>query len=282
MDKAGSDGEHLFSSKFACPVCNYSLPELEPRLFSFNSPVGACPTCDGLGHDDRVRRRARRRLPVAQPGERRGQGLGPAQRLHVLAARERRRALRLRHRHCRSRSCPSRRARGAAARLGRRRDRVRLRGRGRARQAAHGQAQHPFEGILPNLERRFRETDSAAVREDLARYQSAKPCPDCHGARLRARGAPRLPGRRRERRRREPIFRVEHFTLRECLDYFERLDAAGREGRDRRQGGARDLLAPEVPERRRPQLPEPRPQRRHAVGRRGAAHPPRLADRLRA
>ena len=84
--------EHLFSSKFACPLCSYSLSELEPRLFSFNSPVGACPTCDGLGADDGVRRRPRGRLPVAQPGQRRGQGLGPAQRLHLLAARERRRA----------------------------------------------------------------------------------------------------------------------------------------------------------------------------------------------
>jgi len=96
-------------------------------------------------------------------------------------------------------------------------------GRGKQRTVKRS---HPFEGILPNLSRRFRETDSAAVREDLMRYQSAKPCPDCDGSRLR-----------REARNvflvdvagetQEPIFRVEHFTLRECLAYFERLKLQG-------------------------------------------------------
>ncbi|MDQ6681576.1 MAG: excinuclease ABC subunit UvrA, partial [Pseudomonadota bacterium] len=116
---------------------------------------------------------------------------------------------------------------------------------------------HPFEGILPNLERRFRETDSAAVREDLMRYQSAKPCPDCNGTRLRpearsvflvdasdengssptpvraiplptAEGCePGLEAARRSGPRREPIFSVEHFTLRESLDYFEHLKLQG-------------------------------------------------------
>ncbi|MBV9890725.1 MAG: excinuclease ABC subunit UvrA, partial [Rhizobacter sp.] len=85
---------------------------------------------------------------------------------------------------------------------------------------------HPFEGILPNLERRLRETDSAAVREELMRMQSAKPCPVCHGTRLRT-----------EARNvflvdvddgsKEPIFRVEHFTLREALAWFEHLALAG-------------------------------------------------------
>ena len=60
-----SGKEHLFSSKFGCPVCSYSLPELEPRLFSFNSPVGACPSCDGLGAGDGVRPRARGRVSRA-------------------------------------------------------------------------------------------------------------------------------------------------------------------------------------------------------------------------
>jgi excinuclease ABC subunit A len=83
--------EHLFSSKFSCPLCDYSLSELEPRLFSFNSPVGACPTCGGLGVTTVFDRRPGGRLSLAQPGERRSQGLGPAQRLHLLAARERRR-----------------------------------------------------------------------------------------------------------------------------------------------------------------------------------------------
>jgi excinuclease ABC subunit A len=71
--------EHLFNAKFACPVCNYSLQELEPRLFSFNSPMGACPKCDGLGHHGVLRPGARGGLPHAEPGQRRDQGLGPAQ-----------------------------------------------------------------------------------------------------------------------------------------------------------------------------------------------------------
>ena len=88
---------------------------------------------------------------------------------------------------------------------------------------------HPFEGILPNFERRFRETDSAAVREDLVRYQSAKPCPDCLGTRLRreARNVFLVNGDESKDTPREPIYRVEHFTLRECLAYFESLTLAG-------------------------------------------------------
>ena len=135
--------------------------------------------------DHGVRRRPGGRLSLAQPGERRGQGLGPAQRLHLLAARERRRATTA------STSTPPFEELPESARE------VLLRGsgseeiefvyeaegaRGKTRQVKR---KHPFEGILPNLERRFKETDSVAVREDLMRYQSAKPCPDCHGARLR-------------------------------------------------------------------------------------------------
>ncbi len=62
MDENGSAKEHLFNAKFACPICNYSLAELEPRLFSFNSPVGACPSCDGLGHSEVLRPDARGRV----------------------------------------------------------------------------------------------------------------------------------------------------------------------------------------------------------------------------
>jgi excinuclease ABC subunit A len=85
---------------------------------------------------------------------------------------------------------------------------------------------HPFEGILPNLERRFRETDSAAVREDLTRYQAAKPCPECGGARLRreARHVFLQPG---DGEAGEAIFQVEHKTLADCLAHFEGLQLQG-------------------------------------------------------
>ena len=177
--------------------------------------------------DDGVRRRARRRLPVAEPGQRRGQGLGPAQRLHLLAARERRRPLRLRHRHA---------VRGAAGRArarccctARATDEIEFvyeaeGARGKQRSVKR---KHPFEGILPNLERRFRETDSAAVREDLARLRAPSPAPTAtaRGCGVEARNVFLVDVA--QRRASEPIFRVEHFTLREALAWFERLALAG-------------------------------------------------------
>ena len=71
-----SGREHIFSARFACPVCGYSLPELEPRLFSFNNPMGACPRCDGLGQRELLRSQARRRLPQSVARLRRGQRAG--------------------------------------------------------------------------------------------------------------------------------------------------------------------------------------------------------------
>ena len=217
--------EHLFSSKFACPVCSYSLSELEPRLFSFNSPVGACPTCDGLGHTtvfDADRVVAFPSLSLAS-GAVKGWDRRNAYTFSLLESVAK---------HFRFDIDAAFEALPKIAQG------VLLHGSGTQEiefvyeaEGARGKQRvvkrsHPFEGILPNLARRFRETDSAAVREDLMRYQSAKPCPDCDGTRLR-----------REARNvflvdstsdaREPIFRVEHFTLRECLAYFERLTLQG-------------------------------------------------------
>ncbi len=223
-----SGREHLFSSKFACPVCSYSLAELEPRLFSFNSPVGACPTCDGLGHTtvfDAERVVAFPTLSLAS-GAVKGWDRRNAYTFSMLES--------VADHYGFDIETPFEELPEASRE-------ILLRGsgaeeitfvyeaegpRGKQRRVKR---KHPFEGILPNLERRFRETESAAVREDLVRYQSAKPCPDCGGARLRTEarhvflvdvGADGTPHR-------EPIFRVEHFTLRECLDYFDRLKLQG-------------------------------------------------------
>jgi excinuclease ABC subunit A len=220
-----SGKEHLFSSKFACPICSYSLPELEPRLFSFNSPVGACPTCDGLGHTtvfDAERVVAFPSLSLAS-GAVKGWDRRNAYTFSLLESVARHYKFDI--------DKPFEELPDTA-------QKALLHGSGEQdiefvyeAEGARGKVRsvkrsHPFEGILPNLERRFRETDSAAVREDLMRYQSAKPCPDCGGSRLR-----------REARfvflvdatsgAREPIFHVEHFTLRESLDYFERLRLQG-------------------------------------------------------
>jgi len=225
MDKPASHGEHLFSSKFACPLCDYSLPELEPRLFSFNSPVGACPSCDGLGVTtvfDAERVVAFPSLSLASGAVKGWDRRNP----YTFSLLE-----------------------SVAGHYGFDIDKpfeelpaeareVLLRGSGEVEieftyeaKAVRGKQRivkrsHPFEGILPNLERRFRETDSAAVREDLVRLQSAKPCPDCKGARLRveARNVFLVDVASGEK---EPIYRVEHFTLREALGWFERLALAG-------------------------------------------------------
>jgi len=223
-----SEQTTLFSSKFACPVCSYSLPELEPRLFSFNSPVGACPSCEGLGQVtvfDAERVVAFPTLSLASGAvkgwDRRNpytfsllESVAAHYKFDVEAPWE---------------SLP------ATAQD------VLLRGSGDEdisfiyqAETASGKKrsvkrQHPFEGILPNLQRRFKETDSAAVREDLARYMAAKPCVACEGSRLRreARNVVLQPADAPPGVRGRPIFEVEHSTLRECLDYFEGLKLKG-------------------------------------------------------
>ncbi len=222
--------EHLFSSKFACPVCSYALPELEPRLFSFNAPMGACPHCDGLGvqtvfDPDRV---------VAFPslslagGAVKGWDRRNAYTHSMLESVARHYAFDI--------ETPYEQLPPAA-------QQALLHGSGddeiefvyEAESAKPGKASktrsvrrsHPFEGIIPNFERRYRETDSATVREDLARYQAAKPCAHCGGARLRREARhvylqgidPAQP--------RQAIYQVEHATLAEALAYFETLKLQG-------------------------------------------------------
>ena len=226
MDKPAADGEHLFSSKFACPLCDYSLPELEPRLFSFNSPVGACPSCDGLGVTtvfDAERVVAFPSLSLAS-GAVKGWDRRNPYTFSLLESVAAHYGFDIDHPF---EDLPAE-AREVLLRGSGEVDieftyEAKASGKSKARMVKRS---HPFEGILPNLERRFRETDSAAVREDLVRYQSAKPCPDCKGARLRveARHVFLVDAASGEK---EPIYRVEHFTLREALGWFERLALAG-------------------------------------------------------
>ncbi len=172
--------EHIYSARFACPVCGYALPELEPRLFSFNNPMGACPRCDGLGQVsffDPARIVAFPQLSLAS-GAVRGwdrrnqlyyqllQGLAQHYEFDLdtpfedLPARVREIVLQ-----------------------GSGREKIKF------RYAAERGAQHTreqvFEGIVPNLERRYKETDSPVVREELAKYLNTTPCPECDGTRLR-------------------------------------------------------------------------------------------------
>jgi excinuclease ABC subunit A len=171
--------EITFSSRFSCPVCDYSLPELEPRLFSFNSPVGACPGCDGLGVTqffDPARVVVNAQLSLAAGAVRGWDRRNPyyfqlilslakhytfdvdtpwselpeATRQHVLYGSG-------------DEQISFRYMTGASGAVTRK---------------------HRFEGIVPNLERRYKETESPAVREELAKYISDRDCPDCHGQRL--------------------------------------------------------------------------------------------------
>jgi len=176
--------EHLFSSKFACPVCSFSLPELEPRLFSFNSPSGACPSCDGLGQQevfDAARVVAFPSLSLAS-GAIKGWDRRNGYYFAMLESLARHYGFDV--------ETPFEQLPAAV-------QQVVLHGSGAqeiaftylldsgARKGQPVVRHHAFEGILPNMTRRYRETDSTVVRDDLARYRSTQPCPECHGARLR-------------------------------------------------------------------------------------------------
>ncbi|MFL6592543.1 MAG: excinuclease ABC subunit UvrA [Luteimonas sp.] len=169
----------LFSSKYSCPVCDYSLPELEPRLFSFNSPVGACPTCDGLGVSeffDPARVVVHPDLSLAA-GAVRGWDRRNAYYFQLIASLARHYGFSV---DTPWQELPE--ATHQAVLYGSGKDTIAFTYLTDA--GGRSQRRHRFEGILPNLERRYRETESAAVREELAKYISERPCVDCGGARL--------------------------------------------------------------------------------------------------
>lgn len=175
-----TDKAHLFSAKFSCPICDYSLAELEPRLFSFNNPMGACPTCDGLGSInffDPKRVVAFPHLSLAAGAikgwDRRNQFY--FQMLSSLAE----------HYHfdldATFETLPEHIQKTLLYGSGKEEIAFRyLNERG-----LFFQKNHPFEGILNNLQRRYHETDSQTVREELAKYLNTQCCPDCGGSRLR-------------------------------------------------------------------------------------------------
>ena len=170
----------VFSSLFACPQCGHSISELEPRLFSFNNPAGACSTCDGLGVKqffDESRIITDETLALAE-GAIRGwdrRNIYYFQMLTSLAA----------HYNFTVET--------PFQKLSKKHQNFILRGSGKDVIDFHyvndrGDTitrSYPFEGILPNMERRYRETESNHVREELAKYLSSQSCPDCSGTRLR-------------------------------------------------------------------------------------------------
>jgi excinuclease ABC subunit A len=210
-----SGREHLFSAQFACPICSYSLPELEPRLFSFNNPMGACPRCDGLGQvtffdPERI---------VAFPGmslaagavkgwDRRNQfyfqmlaslaahyGFDVETPFEQLPEQVRQTVL-----------------------WGSGKEKIRFQYTGDRGNKFH--REHAFEGIVPNLDRRHKETDSNVVREELGKFLATRACTECGGSRLRREARHVYIGG-------QPIYRVSALPLKQAQAFFHGLELAG-------------------------------------------------------
>jgi excinuclease ABC subunit A len=211
--------EQMFSNKFACPICGYSLQELEPRLFSFNNPMGACPECDGLGHIeffDPKRIVAFPNLSLASGAikgwDRRNQFY--FQMLSNLAAF-----------YEFDLDTPF-------EQLPEKVQNVILQGSGREtvpftylnEQGNTVVREHTFEGIANNLQRRYRETESMAVKEELAKFINEKSCPSCLGHRLRIEARFVRVGNGTQER---AIYEVAATPLRETLAFFDNLTLTG-------------------------------------------------------
>ncbi len=217
--ESGSPREPLlFSSRYSCPVCDFSLPALEPRLFSFNSPTGACPGCDGLGvaqYFDPAKVVAHPELSLAA-GAMRGWDRRNSYYFSMIASLAKHYKFNV--------DTPWVDLPEAI------RDTV-LNGSGDdaitltyiSESGSKYQRKHAFEGILPNLERRYRETESAAVREELAKYISERCCPDCGGARLNRQARNVFVADR-------PLHEIAVLPIDGCLQFFDGLTLPGWRG----------------------------------------------------
>lgn len=178
MDKAFE--ECLFSSKFACSECGYSLSELEPRLFSFNNPMGACPSCDGLGVDqffdpERVVHNATASLAE---GAIRGWDKKTSYYFSMLESLARHYGF-----DTNTAFCDLSKDMQQAVLYGSGNEVIEF--NYHRPNGGYMVKRHSFEGIIPNMQRRYRESDSGMIREELAKYLSSRPCQNCNGARLR-------------------------------------------------------------------------------------------------
>lgn len=210
-----SDIEHLFSAKFSCPVCDYSLAELEPRLFSFNNPMGACPKCDGLGNVnffDPKRVVAFPHLSLAS-GAIKGWDKRNQFYFQMLTS--------LANHYAFDIETPF-------EKLPQTMQEMVLNGSGKEQipfnylneRGTIFQRSHSFEGILHNLQRRYHESDSLAVREELSKYINSTTCPDCAGTRLKREARHVKVGN-------QNIHQVCEVPLKQALTFFESLELQG-------------------------------------------------------
>ena len=210
--------EYIFSSKFACPVCGYSLTELEPRLFSFNNPNGACQTCDGLGthqmfdpdriiHDET--------LTLAE-GAIRGWGRRSIFYYQQLTALAKHYGFDIESKY---HDIPEDFKKRILQGSGKDKiDFIYINERGDKMTRSHS-----FEGVIPNLQRRYHETESDSVRDDLSQYISVQSCPECHGSRLNR-------SARNVFIAEQTLPEVVTYPIAECLKYFETLELPGARG----------------------------------------------------
>jgi len=210
--------ELLFSANFACPHCGYSMQELEPRLFSFNNPAGACKTCDGLGIEqffDTKRIITNEELSLAG-GAIRGWDKRNFYYFQMLQA--------LSEHYKFALDKPFNTLSDEAIK-------VVLYGSGKQEiefkyMNDRGDVvlrKHPFEGIINNMQRRFKETESNAVREELAKYLNSQHCPDCNGSRLRLEARNVFIGD-------TPLPVVAEFAISDALAFFQGLKLSGQKG----------------------------------------------------
>jgi excinuclease ABC subunit A len=219
MEPDNPQEELVFSANFACPKCGYSLPELEPRLFSFNNPVGACPTCDGLGIEqffDPERVVAHPHLSLAA-GAVRGWDRRNAYYFQLISSLGKHYAFDV---ETSWDELPKKV-----------RDTI-LNGSGKEKikftyfneRGRSSSNTHPFEGIIRNMERRYRETESNAVREELARYISTHPCSECGGTRLNE-------AARHVFVDEQNLPAITTLPVGSCLEFFSRLQLPGKQGK---------------------------------------------------
>jgi excinuclease ABC subunit A len=225
-DAAVASAEHYFNARFACPVCSYSIAELEPRLFSFNSPMGACPSCDGIGtmeFFDPARVVGFPSLSLAS-GAIKGWDRRNAYYFAMLESLARHYGFDI---DTAFEDLPETTRNAVLQGSGEEEIKFSYIMESGAQQGKKLTRKHPFEGVIPNMARRYRETDSIVVREDLARYRSQQSCPECQGTRLRREARHVKVGEGAQAR---AIYEVSHATLRESLHYFSTLQMHGAKG----------------------------------------------------